>query len=614
MQDEAFAFFYCNRIDRWRRDALSVLRSLVRQLSTRANDSDYIHPRLQQLYYSTRSDASDLNILTKIVDISTNPVKIFISSRPDIDIRDRLASRPSVEIQAKNNGDDIAKFSNKEIQKHPRWSTAIRERLGALPVDLKAAYDEIYCKVQCLHPDEKRLIDNAFKWVLCSFMPLTTAALLPAISQDVEGDDLVSVDGGVDESFLLERSHNLLVLDSQRHVWRFSHLSVAEYFESCHWNSQQIHRSIAKVCLIWLLKTHEREIPLSEIEVEMRDSSDEQDLPSLPDYAPKYITRFKIDRSQLKMKSPGTGCYRWTGSEIIEDWEILPAKSERDFTHPLQFYIRHHWMIHVKIQEDEKATPDNRLVALLKAFLGSPFYSSWSYRGWYMDMARASGGAFEAPNAPFHFPVPFCYAKRAFFDFDLKPRTHASLAMALFGFYFTLLDWWDDPTIYNRMNDNGEPLLAIAARTGHMNICKHIIRAGVPVDQIFGGHYGTALAAAAATGQLDIMKELVAAGADVNLTMKGAYGSALAAAAYWNRSNAVSLLLDMGADVNMLLTKGSYKNALSAAIYMGHGAMAKMLIARGANAASAVQSAMEIPDAICRKDMSLLLGETEATN
>jgi hypothetical protein len=161
MQDEAIAFFYCNRIDPSRRDALSVLRSLVRQLSTRANDSDYIHPKLEQLYYSTRSDASDLSIstckslilefvnlyprttiildaldecdqksrvhlldiLTEVVDISTNPVKIFISSRPDIEIRERLASRPSVEIQAKNNGEDIAKFSKKEIQKHPRWAS-----------------------------------------------------------------------------------------------------------------------------------------------------------------------------------------------------------------------------------------------------------------------------------------------------------------------------------------------------------------------------------------------------------------------------------------------------------------------------------------------------------
>lgn len=50
------------------------------------------------------------------------PLKVFISSRPDGDIRDRFLSRPNIEIQATDNQDDIKKFINQEIVKHRRWT------------------------------------------------------------------------------------------------------------------------------------------------------------------------------------------------------------------------------------------------------------------------------------------------------------------------------------------------------------------------------------------------------------------------------------------------------------------------------------------------------------
>jgi ankyrin repeat domain-containing protein 50 len=53
---------------------------------------------------------------------SSRPVKIFISSRPDGDIRERFKNLANIEIQAMDNRNDISKFVNSEITRHRRWN------------------------------------------------------------------------------------------------------------------------------------------------------------------------------------------------------------------------------------------------------------------------------------------------------------------------------------------------------------------------------------------------------------------------------------------------------------------------------------------------------------
>ncbi len=126
--------------------------------------------RLRDLYQTTKRNGSDLNLDTckeqllesvnmyhkttlvldaldeceptsrgRFVEViefllsnSKKPLKIFIASRPDGDIRDRLRSKPNIEVQATDNQDDIAKFANEEIVKHRRWgkiSEALRREI-----------------------------------------------------------------------------------------------------------------------------------------------------------------------------------------------------------------------------------------------------------------------------------------------------------------------------------------------------------------------------------------------------------------------------------------------------------------------------------------------------
>lgn len=161
---EGFAYFYCNRNETERREPLSILRSYVRQLSTTARNPRDMQKKLRSLYSEARLKGSDfgfdickrlllesINLYPKttlvldaldecesdlrgqlidniefLVSKSEKPLKIFISSRPDGDIRDCFLSRPNIEIQATDNRDDIKKYVNQEIVKHRRWTKMSR--------------------------------------------------------------------------------------------------------------------------------------------------------------------------------------------------------------------------------------------------------------------------------------------------------------------------------------------------------------------------------------------------------------------------------------------------------------------------------------------------------
>src|SRR5437588_12188841 len=81
---------------------------------------------------------------------------------------------------------------------------------------------------------------------MCSCEPLSAEELVAAVCQDPEEGKTQAID--IDIHFVLDACSNLLVVDSQLDVCRFSHLSVREYFED-HWNTNQTNGTVAKVCL-----------------------------------------------------------------------------------------------------------------------------------------------------------------------------------------------------------------------------------------------------------------------------------------------------------------------------------------------------------------------------
>ncbi|KAE8440485.1 hypothetical protein EG329_007429 [Mollisiaceae sp. DMI_Dod_QoI] len=593
---EGFAFFYCNRNEEERRKPLSVLRSYTRQLSITAGHLGEMHKKLRDLWRETILTGSDFGFnacreqllesvnlyprttlildaldecdpdsrdrLVEIIELllssSKSLLRVFISSRPDADIRDRFLSRPNIKIQATNNQDDIKKFVNEEIVKHRRWNkisaqlrddvvktilarsegmfqwvflqtrqllelqteAAVRDRLGKLPVGLNAAYGEIYSKIAARNEHEKVLADRAFMWVMCACKPLKSDELLSAIRLDPKGD-ITHLSEEVDEGLLLDLCNNLLVLDSQRNVWKFSHLSVTEYFEKNHWDLEQAHCYAAKICLLLLIETYKR---------------------------------------------ARTGSVHSLGDSHNYDSR---ARDIFDPKHPLQNYSRHHWIKHIQTQEEQE--PDPRLVDLLKFFLGSPGESSSQYQQWYLQVMT-------------DLEIPLTSAFRRVLMDEISPENSTVFAMCRFSFYTLLSDWWRDAEIPpSQTNSRGDNLLTLAAAAGCRPICEALIKRGAQVD-LQNGEYGSALAVAAWRGEIETIMYLIEQGADVNLLLQtGGYGSTLAVAAWWGEIETVKYLIEQGADVNLLLPTGDYGSALAAAAWTGKIETVKYLVKQGAD-------------------------------
>ncbi len=79
-------------------------------------------------------DPKNRHLLTEALEFllskSERPLKVFISSRPDGDIRRHFISYPNIEIQATDNKDDIEKFVIEKIVQHPLWEKK-------MPADIK---------------------------------------------------------------------------------------------------------------------------------------------------------------------------------------------------------------------------------------------------------------------------------------------------------------------------------------------------------------------------------------------------------------------------------------------------------------------------------------------
>jgi hypothetical protein len=167
--DEAFAYYYFNRNDTSRQNASAALCSLVRQLSVTL-DGQAMQQSLVELYKSKHQrglaeaclheaeakqllhqfvdsypqttivldalDECDMKTRTSFIillqDVARSgakPIKIFVSSRLDQDIKQRLKREPNLAIRAVDYQDDIVRFVEAEMAGEPHWSEKVPDYL-----------------------------------------------------------------------------------------------------------------------------------------------------------------------------------------------------------------------------------------------------------------------------------------------------------------------------------------------------------------------------------------------------------------------------------------------------------------------------------------------------
>ena len=168
--NQGFAYFYCKRDEQDRNTPAGILRCILRQLVTTPWAPERMHPNIQQLWKESKNcgldfldlstyqknilhlldfyptttliiDALDeceaqsistiLDSLKTLVTQSTNPVKIFVSSRPEVGILKYFKQWPNVVIKATDNSDDIKTFVQKKLSymENPELEEAILDKL-----------------------------------------------------------------------------------------------------------------------------------------------------------------------------------------------------------------------------------------------------------------------------------------------------------------------------------------------------------------------------------------------------------------------------------------------------------------------------------------------------
>ena len=613
-----------------------------------------------------RSRSQLMDTLEHLVSDPGTRVKLLVSSRPDADIRERFRNKPFIEIRATDNHDDIAVFVNQEIVKHPRWAwmeqglksevietllrksqgmfqwaylqirqlleecrtpVAIRDRLGHLPKDLKVAYDEIYAKIQGRHSYERQLAQRAFEWVLVSLVPIPTEQLLVAVSQDPDSGEFIN-SIQVDEDLLLELCCNLLVIDSQFHVWRFSHLSVAEYLETHYISVDRGDLMIAKVSLAWLLSNqgdyedyvHWNEFgPLGNYFLlfftrHIGDHEDQSSDPTLLALLLKFV-------DSCNQASPALKEWLQVANKVgVDEKPVLAGLDDDDdpiffasalgLTCVLNFWAEHGHICPAGLTRSEStsgASSERPMVSLSHTSIYGLTPLALAAINGRVNTCRTLVSMGADPDQIMN--SNWAPGGNALGWASRGDRHEEITELIRLGADPNLIIPGDLPTA-----------LAVAVNVGAFRSVQALISAGalISIRQLPGAYRnllvdsiniwdssgsfrlfltlletetGTScgadlpLISAVRTGRSKIVALMIEQGADVNLSMEGEpVGSALGVAAVDNScDHLIPLLLECGADVNMKIETGSYGSALAAAAAYGGTYSAEVLLESGAN-------------------------------
>ncbi|KAL0630829.1 hypothetical protein Q9L58_010321 [Maublancomyces gigas] len=314
-------YFYCNRNHEERQDPTMIIQALVRQLCVavpgtpaavvaeydkRVNRGlgtlefqeciDFVvtlmdmHP--QTTIVPDALDESNPNkrwklieALTAIICSSATLVKIFISSRDDVDIKLHLEIVPNIYIDLRDNSADIARFvprqvtlsieksmffrgnvmdkfkeeiittiegkangmfqwANLQIKNLARLKLVddIQKDLAKLPATLDDSYSQIWAEILSESPHVRGIATKGLMWVMCGRGTFNQETWAEASYYP----------GSVPKSgvhTLLDFCRNLVVWNEPLHRMIFAHLSVQEYLETKVFNSVDANIMAVKSCL-----------------------------------------------------------------------------------------------------------------------------------------------------------------------------------------------------------------------------------------------------------------------------------------------------------------------------------------------------------------------------
>ncbi|TVY39500.1 putative ankyrin repeat protein [Lachnellula occidentalis] len=296
-----------------------------------------------------------LEILRQVC-FSTDSVRIFFSSRFDVDVHRHFPNAQKIVIEQQN-GPDILKYIDTEISERrvgsgltdeqavelksivmrrhegmfiwvvlviddildeneedrAQMEEDIQIRISALEDSdetdiekmLSTAYDSVYIKAigKGKQPARRHIVDVALKWTLCSFRPLTLTELTYAIAIKEDGTLMKNIQGGM----ILEFCSNLL-LEGSGGIVRFAHLSVKHYLERKEppdYSSLESHAQAATSCLFLKNSPQHHEVTTSTLELSYRAHISVGK--SFSSYVKTYWARHCREATQAAIEVEGSG-------------------------------------------------------------------------------------------------------------------------------------------------------------------------------------------------------------------------------------------------------------------------------------------------------------------
>lgn len=472
-----------------------------------------------------------------------------------------------------------------------------------LPVDLMAAYDQLWKNIKEHDKYDAALAERAIMLVLYSFEPLETEFLLHAIRYVPQGSTFVRNEEQTQQQ-ILSLCQDLLTVDEERDVWMLPHASVAEYFEKRGWMSLwECDAFASKLCLNFLgghLDDHLDDDPLTSYvgqywhkHVERYDKwlgSREQEVEQEPD--PDLAAALK--RFLGSPDKSSANFQRWAESAGWESHEP-----------PFLFMCRYGFYYTLRGWWDRPGKITVR-VALGGIFGFDALYVA--AQGHCMPICRYLAKLIDAvhPEADNYYMRELTISARSnnfgmvkFLVTEKKADVNSARREAWDNNYSVaqyvakenpqMLQWLVDQGVVDleRENDSGckdGNVLIAAASLPNLESARILLKAGANADAVVqNGDYGSALVAAVGYRHTcgydtEMVQPLLDHGADPKRPMRGGqWGSAFEASLVrgWasefreDRKNIHFLLLEAGADPAAVSEYGEYGSTMAAAAFWG---------------------------------------------
>ncbi|KAH6889475.1 hypothetical protein B0T10DRAFT_548840 [Thelonectria olida] len=510
--DQGFAYFYCNRNEEERRQPQSILRSLVRQLSSPFGRSEEIHQDVRDLPKSLGDQCLILDVdmcqdillklvasypsTTIILDAldecnsenrielmgcfnelmnQNDRLKVFISSRKDFDIVNHFESHPRVEIQATDNQDDIENFVKEQLSRVKRLENMpnLREEIS------KTLFEKSKGMFQWAALQVQRILRMKF------WDEKTMEACLGTMPSTLEG------------------TYNQIWAEIQR--------------------QDEGERRLAERAIRWVLCAHEP-MPTPRLATAMMVDADSGALfdverqPGEEEISALCCNLLAFDKEERVWRFCHLSAIEYFEgqqfTELRSHWypaivsvKYLFACCDRaavdtprlrrlwSLNTELRAYVARYWAHHVRAVQWTENARHIQMGVLLEQFLGSWHHSTEAYQTW-VDLMDSFGMVDGVPIL------------------ELQPASSPIYGIAALGLTLVMRNRYQDHSEFdlNSCNARGYSLLGLATQEGHADFCHWLLERNVDIEQ----GVSSPLLLACRRGFKSLVLDLLKAGADVN--------------------------------------------------------------------------------------------------